>query len=213
MKFDGIIFDLDGTLWNENKIELKAINDVINNEYDIPTITIEQLKNVMGYPMPEAAKILFKNVDNNIGIQILKKSGIMMDQYLKECKSNLLYNNVKETISNLHKNYKLFIVSNCKEWYIETFIHSQNLTEIFQDYESNGRTKLSKGENIKLIIKRNKLNNAIYVGDTIKDKQAADYAKIPFIYASYGFGKVEQYDYKINKISELLSVLKWLIKI
>lgn len=207
MKFDGIIFDLDGTLWDSTKIELKAINDVINNEYNINTITIEQLKNVMGYPMPEAAKIIFKNVDNNIGIQILKKSGIMMDQYLKECKSNLLYDNLKETISNLSKNYKLFIVSNCKEGYIETFMHSQNLTEIFQDYESNGRTKLSKGENIKLIIERNKLKNAIYVGDTIKDKQAADYANIPFIYASYGFGKVEQYDYKINKFKEIINIV------
>ena len=41
------------------------------------------------------------------------------------------------------ENYKLFIVSNCKEGYIETFMHSQNLTGIFQDYESNGRTKLN----------------------------------------------------------------------
>ena len=162
MKFDGIIFDLDGTLWDSTKIELKAINDVINSEYDIPTITIEQLKSVMGYPMPEAAKILFKNVDNNIGIRILEKSGILMDQYLQECNSNLLYDNVKETTNNLSKNYKLFIVSNCKEGYIETFMHSQNLTGIFQDYESNGRTKLNKGENIKLIIERNKLNNAVY---------------------------------------------------
>ena len=208
IKFDGIIFDLDGTLWDSTKIELKAINDVINNEYDIPTITIEQLKNVMGYPMPEAAKILFDGIDQESGIQLLKKSGIIMDKYLNECNSNLLYNNVKETISNLSKNYKLFIVSNCKEGYIETFMHSQNLTEIFQDYESNGRTKLCKGENIKLIIERNKLNNAIYVGDTIKDKQAADYANIPFIYASYGFGKVEQYDYKINDISEITNVFK-----
>lgn len=204
MKIDGIIFDLDGTLWDSTKIEFQAINDVINKEYDITPITIEELKNVMGYPMPEAAKTLFKNVDISIGVEILEKSGALMDQYLQEHKANLLYYNVKETIMSLSKNYRLFIVSNCKDGYIETFMQSQNLTNIFQDYESNGRTNLTKGENIKLIIERNKLNNAIYVGDTIKDKQAADCAKIPFIYASYGFGKVEQYDYKIDEIGELI---------
>ena len=37
-------------------------------------------------------------------------------------------------------------------------------------------------------MKRNDIKRAIYVGDTIKDKKAAEYANIPFVYASYGFG-------------------------
>lgn len=206
MKFDGIIFDLDGTLWDSTSIELKSINDIIESEYDIPTITIDQLKNVMGYPLSEAAKVLFDKVNEQIGIQILKKSGIIMDQYLKESKSNLLYDKVKETISILMKKYKLFIVSNCKEGYIETFLQTQNLIEVFEDYECNGKTGLSKGQNIKLIMDRNSIKNAIYVGDTIHDKEAADYANIPFVYASYGFGKVEEYDYKIDEIKNLLEL-------
>lgn len=86
-------------------------------------------------------------------------------------------------------------------------MNSSNLSKYFRDYESNGRTKLSNGENIKLIIERNNIKSAIYVGDTISDKKAADYANIPFIYASYGFGNVEQYDYKIDSISEIVSVI------
>lgn len=86
---------------------------------------------------------------------------------------------------------------------IESFLKTSKLSEYFQDYECNGRTKLSKGENIELIMKRNKIERAVYVGDTINDKEAADFAKIPFIYASYGFGLVEQYDYKIDNIKDL----------
>lgn len=100
----------------------------------------------------------------------------------------------------------MYIVSNCIEGYIESFLNSSNLTDYFKDYESNGRTKLSKGENIKLIIERNNIKKAIYVGDTISDKEAADYAKIPFVYASYGFGNVEQYDYKIDEINDILNI-------
>ncbi len=47
-KFDSVIFDLDGTLWDSTEIELKSINDIIEKEYNISTITLEQLKNVMG---------------------------------------------------------------------------------------------------------------------------------------------------------------------
>ena len=100
-------------------------------------------------------------------------------------------------------NYKLFIVSNCIDGYIESFLRTSGLSNYFLDFECNGRTKLRKGENIELIIKRNNLKNAIYVGDTMGDKEAARYAKVPFVYASYGFGEVDEYDYLINSISDL----------
>ena len=50
------------------------------------------------------------------------------------------------------------------------------------------------------------MKNPIYVGDTKGDMEASYYAGIPFVYASYGFGKVESFDYKINDISELLDL-------
>lgn len=80
------------------------------------------------------------------------------------------------------------------------------MIDIFKDYECNGNTGLSKGENIELIININNIKNAVYVGDTISDREACKYAKIPFIYASYGFGKVTEYDYKLNSIEDLKKV-------
>lgn len=206
-KFDSIIFDLDGTLWNTTEIELKSINDIIEKEYDTATITLNQLKNVMGYPLEEAAYTLFGKNNKQIGIQILEKSGKIMRKYLKDCKSEVLYDKVKETINMLSKNYKLFIVSNCDEGYIETFLQTQNLNEMFKDYECSGTTGLSKGKNIKLIMYRNSIKNAVYVGDTIRDKVASEYAKIPFVYVSYGFGDVKEYDYKLDNIADLVKIL------
>ena len=55
-------------------------------------------------------------------------------------------------------------------------------------------------------MERNNIKTAVYVGDTISDKEASDYVKIPFVYASYGFGKVEEYDYKIDTINDLVNI-------
>ncbi len=51
------------------------------------------------------------------------------------------------------------------------------------------------------------IKNSIYVGDTIGDKTAADFAGIPFGFASYGFGEVTEYDYKLNDIADLLTIV------
>ena len=74
------------------------------------------------------------------------------------------------------------------------------------DYECPGRTGLSKGENNKIIIERNQLMNAVYVGDTKGDAESAKVAGIPFIFANYGFGDVDEYQYKINSFEELLKI-------
>ena len=82
------------------------------------------------------------------------------------------------------------------------------MEKYFEDTECWGRTRLSKGESNKILIARNHLKNPIYVGDTAGDYQSAIDARIPFIYAAYGFGEVRDCDYKIQSIRELPEVLE-----
>lgn len=63
-----------------------------------------------------------------------------------------------------------------------------------------------KGGNIKLIIKRNSLTNSVYVGYTDGDLKASRFADIPFIYARYGFGEVEEYEYVIDSFDQLIKL-------
>jgi phosphoglycolate phosphatase len=72
------------------------------------------------------------------------------------------------------------------------------------DYECFGNTGKSKGENIKLLMKRNNLDDAVYIGDTQGDYEASVFAGIPFVFASYGFGSVENYYLAISDIKELM---------
>ena len=64
----------------------------------------------------------------------------------------------------------------------------------------------NKADNIKLVMERNGLNDAIYVGDTIGDYNASVENKILFVYAKYGFGKIGNSTYKINEFKELLKL-------
>lgn len=161
----------------------------------------------MGCTFEETAKKYYGYLDKETRERYTKEAIQENTKYLMK-HGGTLYNGVKEVIKLLSKKYKLYIVSNCIEGYIESFLETSNLKDYFSDFENNGRTGLEKGENIKLLIKRNHLSNPIYVGDTDKDREAAEEAKIPFIYATYGFGAVEKYNNKIDNIYDLLTILK-----
>ena len=46
----------------------------------------------------------------------------------------------------------------------------------------------------------------MYVGDTQGDANATKDAELEFVVASYGFGNVDEYQYKIEKIEDLLEL-------
>ena len=203
---DAIIFDLDGTLWNTVDSCLKATSFVKEEHSDITRdVTKKQIELAMGKTSDEIVNIYYGYLPREKGEEYANEAfNKNVDNLLKE--GGTLYPNTRDTIIKLSKKYKLYIVSNCVKGYIESFLNTSGLKDYFSDYESYGNTLLSKGENIKLVIDRNNLKNPIYVGDTKGDMEASNYAGIPFVYAAYGFGKVEGFDYKINDISELLNL-------
>ena len=159
----------------------------------------------MGLQLDEIGKRLFKNVKDKLRKELMDKCCDLECVYLAKDGGNL-YPNVEKTLKTLSEKYKLFIVSNCQCGYIESFYEGHNLEKYFTDKLSAGETGLSKGENNKIIIERNNLKNPIYVGDTQGDKQSAIDADIPFVYAEYGFGSVNGYDYKIEKFEDLVKL-------
>lgn len=203
---DSIIFDLDGTLWDSRETVLVAWNEILKNDDQIEKeLTSEDFKATMGLQMHEIEKILFPDMEEKHRTQLSNKC-CEAERVLLEQKGGQLYEQLEEVLESLSQKYKLFIVSNCQEGYIEAFYKYHQLEKHFIDYENPGRTGLSKGENIKLIMERNKLESPVYVGDTLGDQQAAKAAGIPFVYASYGFGEVEEYDYIIHSLRDLQTI-------
>lgn len=134
-----------------------------------------------------------------------KVDSIIFNEYISEKQGEQL-EEIQDLLGKLVTNYKLIIVSNCKDNKIEEFFLQNNLEKYFVDFEYNGRTGLAKGENIRLLIKRNNLKYPVYVGNTDGDRRVARLIGIPFIYAFDGEHKVIDYDEKINKFSDMLEV-------
>ncbi len=203
---DSIIFDLDGTLWDSRKEVCIAWNEVLKDLNIDRKITIEDMTSTMGMLLYDIGKMLFPDLDNESMSKIIDDCCHRETKYLAKHGAKL-FDNLESVLEKLSKKYKLFIVSNCNDGYIESFFESHKLDKYFTDTECPGRTGLNKADNIKLIIKRNDLKSPIYVGDTQGDCNSAKAAVVPFVYARYGFGKdVKPYDYVVDKIEELLEL-------
>ena len=206
MEVEGIIFDLDGTLWNTIDSCVKVLKE-IKAKYPEVTRDIlrQEIERNMGKSFDEIVECYYGYIDKERAITIARDAFESNVRNLME-NGGTLYPKLLETIKELAKKHKLFIVSNCIKGYIESFLNTSGLNNYFIDHECNGNTGLVKGENIKIIMERNNIKTAVYVGDTESDKIAAKYANIPFVYAKYGFGNVEEYDYVIDKISDLCNI-------
>lgn len=203
---NAIIFDVDGTLWDSSSriaeayvVTMKRLG--LKNK----VVTKETVENFMGLVTEDIAAIIFPEFPFDQQMKYIETCMDYECEYLKE-HPGILYDDVLEVIESLSKKYDLFIVSNCQDGYIESLFSAYPLQQFIKDYECSGRTGLKKGDNIRLIIERNHISNAVYVGDTQKDKEACEDAGIPFIFASYGFGSVNTYNECIHCFKDLLNL-------
>lgn len=206
-----LIFDLDGTLWDSSEQLAQSWNIVLQStplKGTAPYPTAQGLLSVLGRTMDEIADALLPGLDEEERRIVFRKCEEFENTYLTT-HSGILYPNVQETLSLLKdQGYQMAIVSNCQAGYINAFYIGTGLRSYFCDLEEWGRTKLTKSENIRLVMKRNGFEKAVYIGDTIKDYEAACGAEVPFIHAAYGFGEVPEAEYRIHSLKELPALLE-----
>ncbi|MDD3794590.1 MAG: HAD family hydrolase [Lachnospiraceae bacterium] len=200
----GIIFDLDGTLWDACDIVTESWNIYLKEAAaDLGIqLTVEQLRSVMGKTMTEIGEILMCRAEPGRRAELTEGCCTFEVEYLKD-KGGILYPDLLEVFETLSKEYSLYIVSNCQEGYIEDFIGWSHTESYIEDIENFGRTGREKSYNIRLLAERNKLDQAVYVGDTEGDYNSTVEAGLPFIHAAYGFGKVPAGVPAVGSLKEL----------
>ena len=204
----GLIFDMDGTLWDSSAYVAAAWNEKIKElGYDLKEITKQDIMGIMGLTMDKIADILLADVPKEERYDLLDKCGENENDYLRRHGAEL-YPDLEKTLIRLKEKYPLYIVSNCQSGYIESFLEYYGFGKYFEDIECYGNNLKPKADNIALIAERNGLDKSWYIGDIQGDHDAAVKAGSGFIHAAYGFGTIEQDVPKIEKFSDLPELLE-----
>lgn len=212
-----LIFDLDGTLWDSSENVASSWTEAVRKAgYVRKDITRSDIMAVMGLTMDAIADIIFADLTANEKTKLLKNCCDYENEYLEK-HGGVLYEKLEETFIKLKEDYRLYIVSNCQKGYIEAFLKYNKFEKYFDDIECYGNNLKNKGENIALIIRRNNINKAVYIGDIEGDYKATMLAKdillkdgneeLSFIHAAYGFGTISEKVPALKKFYELPELL------
>lgn len=205
---DSIIFDVDGTLWDSTEIVAEAWSNYLTNTEHMDTnVSSRRLMGLFGQLLPDIAKALFPELPESEQLRII--DGCCQAEHealLRKCAP--LYPQLEETLDTLSHRFPLFIVSNCQAGYIEVFLKATGFGHYFKGHLCPGDTGMAKADNIMKIRDDFNLKDPVYVGDTLGDFNACRKARVPFIFAKYGFGAVEDPDYRISAPADLMEVCR-----
>ena len=188
----GIILDVDGTLWDAVDVITDSWNVALAKMPDVVgTITGDQMRQCLGKTMFEIADMLFGYLSVTRRREVLDEAMRYEVAYLRDHPGHV-YPEVTKTLRTLRaEGWHLYIVSNCQKGYIEDCLKALGEEDLIEDHLCFEDTLKEKGSNIRLCAERNALDEAVYVGDTAGDLEAARQAGAGFIYAKYGFGDVD----------------------
>ena len=207
MDFESLIFDIDGTLWDSRALVAKGYNAQLHDEgMERFCVDAEVLKTVFGKVMTEIADILFAELPPQERYPLLERCMEREGETLHSDPCNIGYPKVKETLKELVKTHRLFIVSNSQCGYPELCMQKLGLEQLISGHLCFGDTGTCKGDTIKKLMNDHNITSACYIGDTAGDMEAADHAGIPFVYCTFGFGNPDHYWKKIDTFAQLLEL-------
>ncbi len=202
MKYDGLIFDVDGTLWDSTKVVADAWNPVFARSGFAPFLTPDILKKEFGKPLEVILEGLLPEAPADLRSEMLEQ----LYEVENDCLASAPpapYAGLEDTLRQLYGRIPMYVVSNCQAGYIESFYAATGLGHYFDDHLCPGDTGKLKANNIRTIARRYGLMRGAYIGDIQGDCDATREAGLSFIWAAYGFGTAEHPDAVIRDISEL----------
>lgn len=214
MKFDTIIFDLDGTLLNTLDDLRDSLNDILiqkgyspRNLEDVRRFVGNGVKNLVRRSLPETCS----------DEEVIK----VMEEFKEHYKHNMQnktrpYNGIMELLLDLYRfNYKMAIVSNKYDTAVKSLSRTYfgNLIPVAIGETAEIKRKPAP-DSIYTAVKElgSDLSHTVMVGDSETDVQTAKNAGIPCIGVTWGFRtrevlRSEGADYLIDTPKELLTLI------
>ena len=126
MQFESLIFDIDGTLWDSRALVAEGYNIQLRAEgLQHLCVTAEDLKKLFGKTMTDIADILLATVPQSERYDLLERCMEQEQKILHNDPCHIGYPKVKETLQELAKKHRLFIVSNSQSGYPQLCINGE----------------------------------------------------------------------------------------
>lgn len=196
-----LVFDFDGTLHKTEIAYKKAITESLAelnldvNDFDF--------KSFIGMGPKDVWDIILE--DDSDKTPYIKKNGDRIIQYMQE--EGELFPGVIETLAYLKNKYDLYILSKCRRVYMDAAREKFGLDRYFSKYfVGEDYNFLDKYKILRLELKE----DYIMIGDRREDMEAGLKNRQKTIFATYGYGLIDESEgsYKnISSIVELKNIL------
>lgn len=196
MRFDCILFDLDGTLLDTSRGVLKAVDYAIR-EMGLPDLDQETKKTFIGPPIYEPLAEIYHLDQKECDRATELFRNAYKDQFLFEA---VPYDGIYELLSSLKTHgYKLAVATNKRNDYAIRLLEHFDFPKYF-DYMlgSDFANTMKKADIIQACLEKlgcSDPDRAIIVGDTVHDLKGARKIGIHFTGVNYGFGFKKEDDY------------------
>ena len=207
MRYESLIFDIDGTLWDSRALVAEGYNQQLHDEgLEDYFVDAQRLRPLFGKVMTAIADELFPHLPPEKRYGLMERCMERENRYLAENECRIGYEGIKETLEYLSQTHRLFIVSNSQQGYPELCIRKLGLEKLISGHLCFGDTGTTKGQTIKTLMERYSISSAIYIGDTQGDYEATLEAGIPFLWADYGFDTPAGFDLRIHAPRDLMKL-------
>ncbi|MGE6363596.1 HAD family hydrolase [Bacillus paramycoides] len=210
-----LIFDMDGTLFQTDKILELSLDDTFNHLrslqlWDAET-PIDKYREIMGVPLPKVWKTLLPDHSNEVRKQT---DAYFLERLIENIRSGkgALYPNVKEVFSFIKENNcSIYIASNGLTEYLQAIVSYYHLDQwVTETFSIEQIQSLNKGDLVKNILKKYDIKEAAVVGDRLSDINAAKDNGLIAIGCNFDFAQEDELahaDLVIDDLMELKGIL------
>ena len=201
------IWDIDGTLVDTKPGIIQAINTVLKT-FGRKMLSNEQADLYIG-PSVREAFIKYQKMSEKEAAEATK---MYRNEYVNRFIRNYrVYPGMnRDFLIRLKGMDGMLCIATMKtERQVQSLLETIGLSEVFDLVKcADEEGKYTKQAMVSDIIKAyGREGNTFYmIGDTEGDHQAAIYNRVHFIYANYGYGDVENADYTINLVEDILNI-------
>ncbi|XLP24681.1 HAD hydrolase-like protein [Bacillus toyonensis] len=210
-----LIFDMDGTLFQTDKILELSLDDTFDHLRSLQlwdTVTpIDKYREIMGVPLPKVWETLLP--DHSIEVRE-QTDAYFLERLIENIKNGkgALYPNVKEIFTHIKENNcSIYIASNGLKEYLQAIVSYYALDQwITETFSIEQIQSLNKSDLVKAILSRFDIKDAAVVGDRLSDINTAKDNGLIAIGCKFDFAQEDELahaDIVIDDLMELKGIL------